>query len=165
MCIYIYIYILILYIWEKWLWIGTCFQQTMLDSERTSTLGQFDPPEATNDPRASDHLHRCGLFFPASAGYGWKPRANVGSLSALICDFQNDMWRFPYMGILQNGWCIMGNPMKIRLNPIKMHDLEVPLFYETSIFTLQAFSELVQQACTHSFTHPSDSVIQYHPTS
>ena len=124
----VYIYILILYIWEKWLWIGTCFQQTMLDSERTSTLGQFDPPEATNDPRASDHLHRCGLFFPASAGYGWKPRANVGSLSALICDFQNDMWRFPYMGILQNGWCIMGNPMKIPLNPIKMHDLEVPLF-------------------------------------
>ena len=36
------------------------------------------------------------------------------------------IWGFPKIGVPQNGWFIMDNP-------IKMDDLEVPLFFETPI--------------------------------
>ena len=38
------------------------------------------------------------------------------------------IWGFPKIGVLQDGWSIMENP-------IKMDDFGVPLFSETAIYT------------------------------
>ena len=91
-------------------------------------------PKATGTLSNEVTIHRSDRFVwvPSSRNfdqYGeclvknlWKLPEGYPSNGVFLCD----KWVFPKIGVPQNGWFIMENPIKE--NPIKMDQLGVPLF-------------------------------------
>ena len=60
-----------------------------------------------------------------------------------VYQLESHIWVFPKIGVPQNGWFIMENS-------IKMHDLGVPLFSETSICCVSSVVLLYQGFVLHA---------------
>ena len=73
--------------------------------------------------------HKMTLCFPGKSEGGCGPKVCCSKKLFDACfEWIWDIRVFPKIGVPQNGWFIMENP-------IKMDDLGVPLFSETSIYT------------------------------
>ena len=114
-------------------------------------LGWWDPVLMSSEDGPSN-VDQPGIF---SATYLGQPTWQVGSSRGRwVCSQQQKMirivkWGFPEMGISKNGWFMNENPI-----PIKIDDLGVPLFRETtkcpSLTTTHTHTFLDSKSCLGS---------------
>ena len=89
-------------------------------------FGSFYPVKKNADPFRANQSHQTTEFSPSATGlFCWRPFWLETTGRTVLK--ANNMWRFPEMGMPQNGWFVMENPKN------QVDDLGLSPFYENPV--------------------------------